>query len=189
MKSILLTTTAITFVFENMKLCSLTASWTIATSAAEISLKEEKDKNKCITMITYYLVAPKIKMPCAVRDRIHSPPPGVYLSDTQEVKTVWWKYCIIQSCNKFLQAIFSSSVQPLAPLESFSALKIKIKFKNSKAKFSSFSKEQVEDYISLVYAQNKFPLFKSCSVDQSQRQACFFCAKHKHYLHDTVRFW
>lgn len=40
-------------------------------------------------MITYYLVAPKIKMPCAVRDRIHSPPPGVYLSDTQEVKTVW----------------------------------------------------------------------------------------------------
>lgn len=86
------------------------------------------------------------------------------------------KILIIQSCNKFLQAIFSSSVQPLAPLESFSALKIKIKLRNSKAKFSSFSKGLGEDYISFLHVQNKFPLFKSCSIDQSQRQVCFFPA-------------
>lgn len=100
--------------------------------------------------------------------------PNFCLNGTQRVKTAWRKYCIIQSCNKFLQAIFSSSVQPLAPLESFSALKIKIKFRNSKAKFSSFSRGLGEDYISFLHVQNKFPLFKSCSIDQSQRQVCFF---------------
>ena len=127
-------------------------------------------------------------MRAEVSDSLHSPPPNIYPNGTQEVKTVWGKYCIIQFFNKFLQAIFSSSVQPLAPLESFSALKIKIKFRNSKAKFSSFSKGQEEDYISLLYVQNKFPLFKSCSIDQSQRQVCFFCGEHEHYLHDTLRF-
>lgn len=125
---------------------------------------------------------------CRQKWRPHSPTPNFSLNGTQQVKILWRKYYTVQSCNKFLQAIFSSSVQPLAPLESFSALKIKIKFRNSKAKFSSFSKGQEEDYLSLLYVQNKFPLFKSCSIDQSQRQVCFFCSMHKHYVYDTVRF-
>lgn len=125
-------------------------------------------------MTTYYFVAPKMKMLCAGSDNSHSTTPNFCLNGTQRVKTVRRKYCIIQPRNKFLQAIFSSSVQPLAPLESFSALKIKIKFRNSKAKFSSFSKGLGEDYISFLHVQNKFPLFKSCSIDQSQRQVCFF---------------
>lgn len=44
MKSILLTTTAIIFVFENMKHSSLTASWTAATSAARIFFVSKEGK-------------------------------------------------------------------------------------------------------------------------------------------------
>lgn len=178
-----------------MKHCSLTATQTAATSASGIILGFQRRKNtKGSGELWSHIILLHWKWKCYVQeeasDNSHSPTPNSCLNGAQWVKTAWRKYCIIQSCNKFLQAIFSSSVQPLAPLESFSALKIKIKFRNSKTKFSSFSKGLGEDYISFLHVQNKFPLFKSCSIDQSQRQVCFFSSsKHEHHLHDTKRFW
>lgn len=163
-----------------MKHCSWTATQTAATFHQELYLLSKGGKiQKGVENCDHKLFCGTQNENAMCRKKVTTPILQLQISVLMVhngLKHVWRKYCIIQSCNKFLQAIFSSSVQPLAPLESFSALKIKIKFRNSRAKFSSFSKGLGEDYISFLHVQNKFPLFKSCSIDQSQRQVCFFPA-------------
>lgn len=144
MKFILLKTTAIFFLLKSMKHCSWTATQTAATFHQELYLLFKKGKiQKGVENCDHKLFCGTQNENAVCRKKVTTPILQLQISVLMVhngLKHVWRKYCIIQSCNKFLQAIFSSSVQPLAPLESFSALKIKIKFRNSRAKFSSFSK-------------------------------------------------